>query len=377
MARKPAAAPRAPTLLVELLTEELPPRSLEALARAFRDSLTHALESAGLRSSESGSRYFATPRRLAVAVSHVRAAASASRERVLGPSAKAPAEAVAGFARKHGATVEQLAKVETPKGPVYALERTLPGAVLAEVLAAKVEAALKELPVTKLMRWGAGEAQFVRPVHGLVMLHGAKRHRGHGARRRRGQAHARPSLHGQGPHRAQERRRLRDAAARRGHGARRLRRAPRGDRAPAATEGKAAEGRAWRDRRPSRRGDRAGRASQRLRRPVRAGLPRRAAGMPDPHHAAEPEVLPAVRRRRPAAAALPHRLEHAARRSAPHRRRQRARGAPAAGGRALLLRPGPQAAARGARAAARQGGLPQQARQPARSRAAHPRSWPA
>ena len=174
MASTPAAAPRAPTLLVELLTEELPPRSLEALARALRDSLTHALESAGLRSSESGSRYFATPRRLAVAVSHVRAAAGASRERVLGPSSKAPAEAVAGFARKHGATVEQLAKVETPKGPVYALERTLPGAVLADVLAAKVEAALKALPVTKLMRWGAGEAQFVRPVHGLVMLHGAK-----------------------------------------------------------------------------------------------------------------------------------------------------------------------------------------------------------
>ncbi len=110
MAKKSAAAARAETLLVEILTEELPPKSLEALARAFRDSLTHALESAGLRSSESGSRYFATPRRLAVAVSLVRAAASASRDRVLGPSAKAPAEAVAGFARKHGATVAQLAR---------------------------------------------------------------------------------------------------------------------------------------------------------------------------------------------------------------------------------------------------------------------------
>jgi glycyl-tRNA synthetase beta chain len=174
MAKQAAAAARTATLLVEILTEELPPKSLEALARAFRDALTHALESAGLRTSESGSRFFATPRRLAVAVSHVRAAASESRDRVLGPSAKAPTEAVAGFARKHGATVEQLARVETPKGPVYALERTLPGAVLGEVLAAKVEAALKALPVTKLMRWGAGEAQFVRPVHGVVMLHGAK-----------------------------------------------------------------------------------------------------------------------------------------------------------------------------------------------------------
>jgi len=174
MAKKAPAAPRTATLLVEILTEELPPRSLEALARAFRDGLTHALEAAGLRAGESGSRYFATPRRLAVTVSHVRAAAPDSRDRVLGPSVKAPAEAAAGFARKHGATVEQLARADTPKGPVYALERTLPGAVLAEVLAATVEAALKTLPVAKLMRWGAGEAQFVRPVHGVVMLHGAK-----------------------------------------------------------------------------------------------------------------------------------------------------------------------------------------------------------
>jgi glycyl-tRNA synthetase beta chain len=174
MAKKVPAAARTATLLVEILTEELPPKSLEALARAFRDGLTHALEAAGLRGGESGSRYFATPRRLAVAVSHVRASAPDSRERVLGPSLKAPAEAAAGFARKFGATVEQLARADTTKGPVYALERMLPGAVLAEVLAAKVEAALKALPVTKLMRWGAGEAQFVRPVHGVVMLHGAK-----------------------------------------------------------------------------------------------------------------------------------------------------------------------------------------------------------
>jgi glycyl-tRNA synthetase beta chain len=174
MKKKAAAATRTATLLVEVLTEELPPKSLEALARAFRDALTHALEAAGLRSSESGSRYFATPRRLAVAVSQVRAAAADSRERVLGPSVKAPAEAAAGFARKHGVTLEQLARADTTKGPVYALERTLPGALLAEVLAARVEAALKALPVAKLMRWGAGEAQFVRPVHGVVMLHGAR-----------------------------------------------------------------------------------------------------------------------------------------------------------------------------------------------------------
>ncbi len=174
MAKTSAAAPRVETLLVELLTEELPPRSLEALARGFRDNLTNDLESAGLRGTGSSARYFATPRRLAVSISRVLALAPDARERVQGPSLKAAPEAVAGFARKHGLETDDLTRFETTKGFVYAVERTVPGAKLAEVLAQKVAAALAALPVPKMMRWGAGEAQFVRPVHGLVMLHGAK-----------------------------------------------------------------------------------------------------------------------------------------------------------------------------------------------------------
>ena len=174
MAKKSAAAPRAQTLLVEVLTEELPPKALDALGRSFRDHLTNDLEHAGLRTSESASRYFATPRRLAVSITHVRSEAAEVRDKVLGPSAKAPEQAVSGFARKHGVDTLQLIRIETPKGTVYAVERTLPGILLAEVLAQRVEAALKALPVPRVMRWGDGEAQFVRPVHGLVMLHGAK-----------------------------------------------------------------------------------------------------------------------------------------------------------------------------------------------------------
>ena len=174
MARKAAVAPRAQTLLVELLTEELPPRSLERLARAFRDHLTNDLESAGLRATGSTARYFATPRRLAVSITQVLAAAPAVRERVQGPALKAPPEAVAGFARKYGVAPDDLTRLETAKGFVYAVERTVPGATLADVLAQKAAAALAALPVPKMMRWGEGEAQFVRPVHALVMLHGAK-----------------------------------------------------------------------------------------------------------------------------------------------------------------------------------------------------------
>ena len=174
MARAHAAPSRMDTLLVELLTEELPPRSLDALGRAFRDHLVNDLESAGLRASGSTARHFATPRRLAVAVTHVLAAAPDLREKVQGPSVKAPPEAVAGFARKHGVAAESLGQLETTRGLVYLVERTVPGAHLAQVLARLVESALARLPIPKMMRWGAGEAQFVRPAHGLVMMHGAR-----------------------------------------------------------------------------------------------------------------------------------------------------------------------------------------------------------
>ena len=174
MARKSPGPPRAETLLVEVLTEELPPKSLQALGQAFRDHLTNDLESSGLRTGDSVTRFFATPRRLAVAVTHVLPVAATLHERVLGPSIKAPAEAVAGFARKHGTAEDDLTRYETSKGFVFAVERTVPGVRLAEVLAQKVAAALAALPAPRLMRWGDGEAQFVRPVHALVMLHGAK-----------------------------------------------------------------------------------------------------------------------------------------------------------------------------------------------------------
>jgi glycyl-tRNA synthetase beta chain len=174
MAKRTAAPPKAETLLVELLTEELPPKSLDALGRAFRDHLVNDLESAGLRASGSTARHFATPRRLAVSVTRVLAAAPDLRERVQGPSVKAPPEAAAGFARKHGVAVDALATLETTRGVVYLVERSVPGARLADVLARLVESALARLPIQKMMRWGEGDAQFVRPVHGLVMLHGGR-----------------------------------------------------------------------------------------------------------------------------------------------------------------------------------------------------------
>ena len=160
------------TLLVELLTEELPPKSLRALSEAFATHVARALAKAQLTTASP--TVFATPRRLAFTLEGVAASAAGRDSEVTGPSASAPANAIAGFARKHGLSPEQLEKRDTPKGPVMLARVKTKGAVLDELLAGMVEEALKALPIPKIMRWGSGDAQFVRPVHGLVMLHGER-----------------------------------------------------------------------------------------------------------------------------------------------------------------------------------------------------------
>ena len=163
------------TLLVELLTEELPPKSLERLSIAFKDEILNGLIRYQLKQRvPAGTRAFATPRRIAVLVPEVESIAQDRENEIQGPSAKAPGEAVEGFARKHGVDVDTLEKRKTPKGDVYLARVLIKGARLELVLAKIVEEALRNLPIAKLMRWGDGEAQFVRPVHGLVMLHGAQ-----------------------------------------------------------------------------------------------------------------------------------------------------------------------------------------------------------
>src|SRR5713226_1936562 len=164
------------SLLIEILTEELPPRSLAKLERAFAEALCEGLVLSRLLESPTydSQKILATPRRLAVIISQVLDAASDRQIEVTGPSVKAPPEAVAGFARKHGVDVKALEQRDTPKGKVFVANVTSKGATLDSVLGSIVNAAIKRLPAPKLMRWGAGEAQFVRPVHGLVMLHGRR-----------------------------------------------------------------------------------------------------------------------------------------------------------------------------------------------------------
>jgi glycyl-tRNA synthetase beta chain len=168
------------TLLVELLTEELPPKSLARLTEALRKALTEDLQQDGFLAPDSASRAYATPRRLAVQITQVLAQSPDKALEIQGPSVKVgldkdgkPTPALAGFAKKNGIAVEDLVQIESAKGTVFACRKTAAGSPLQTNLAVKIEAALKKLPIAKVMRWGDGDAEFVRPVHGLIMLHGA------------------------------------------------------------------------------------------------------------------------------------------------------------------------------------------------------------
>ena len=174
------------TLLVELLTEELPPRALPRLGRAFGELLRDGLEQDDLLTGKSVMLWYATPRRLATRITAVRAVAPDKVTELQGPSVKValdangkPTAALLGFARKNNVAVEDLEQRDTPKGRVFCCTLASKGGALDASLERRVAAALKALPIPKVMRWGAGEAEFVRPVHGLVMLHGSRLVPGH------------------------------------------------------------------------------------------------------------------------------------------------------------------------------------------------------
>jgi glycyl-tRNA synthetase beta chain len=181
MAKKQAPTPTIDTLLVELLTEELPPRALRSLSETFAQALAANLDQRDLLAAGSETHAFATPRRLAATVTKVRAQGPDKQMELTGPSVKValdsegkPTPALLGFARKLGVDVSRLERGNTPKGEVFVYRTLARGGSLVAGLELAVGDALRKLPVPKIMRWGDGDAQFVRPVHGLLMMHGAK-----------------------------------------------------------------------------------------------------------------------------------------------------------------------------------------------------------
>jgi glycyl-tRNA synthetase beta chain len=168
-------------LLVELLTEELPPKALLRLMEAFSKNVFEGLREKNFLAGGAESQPYATPRRLAVLISNV---LDKQPDRVVerkGPAvataldaAGNPTPALLGFAKSCGVDVAKLARRPGDKGEYFVYSSKQKGEPLKQHLAAIVEAALKKLPIPKLMRWGSGEAQFVRPVHGVILLHGSK-----------------------------------------------------------------------------------------------------------------------------------------------------------------------------------------------------------
>ncbi|MEO5573985.1 MAG: glycine--tRNA ligase subunit beta [Gammaproteobacteria bacterium] len=172
-------------LLIELLTEELPPKSLLKLSQAFCEGIFEGLKEQGF--VEADADYaglvteFATPRRLGVLVKNV---ACKQSERIIerkGPALasafdqnKTPTPALIGFAKSCGVEISALQKQSDKKGEYFVFRARQPGESLEKHLAPIVASVIKKLPVAKLMRWGNSDVQFVRPVHGLVMVHGDK-----------------------------------------------------------------------------------------------------------------------------------------------------------------------------------------------------------
>lgn len=163
--------------LVELGTEELPPKALGRLEHAFADGIRSRLADAGLTMGQL--RSFATPRRLAVLINDLQLHQARRKIEKRGPSTQIafdadgkPTRAATAFADGLNVTVDNLDTIATEKGEWLIYRGENPGRDAAGLLPDIVTEALTQLPVPKRMRWSDSDIEFVRPVHWLVMMLG-------------------------------------------------------------------------------------------------------------------------------------------------------------------------------------------------------------
>ena len=166
------------TLLIELGTEELPPKSLKTLATAFYDNIKSQLDSNNLTYSDI--KWFATPRRFSVQVFDLIEKQEDKTVEKRGPAVNVAfddagnaSKAAQGWARSNGIEVEQAERLVTDKGEWLLHRATVTGKAVVELVPAMVTTALNKLPIAKPMRWGAERTQFIRPVQTLTMLFGS------------------------------------------------------------------------------------------------------------------------------------------------------------------------------------------------------------
>jgi glycyl-tRNA synthetase beta chain len=168
-------------LLIELGTEELPPKALDELSAAFLRGICDGLAKRGVVAGLDLAQAYASPRRLAVYIPSVAATQPEQAIERRGPALNAaldaegqPSKALLGFAQSCGVEVGQLEKLETDKGAWFVWRTLKPGQTVASLLPEIIDEALKALPIPRPMRWADHDYSFVRPVHWLVILHGAE-----------------------------------------------------------------------------------------------------------------------------------------------------------------------------------------------------------
>jgi len=165
-------------LLIELGTEELPPKSLRQLAQSFADNLAAELTKAKL--SFNNVRWLASPRRLALIVNKLNSAQADKIVEKRGPAVSAsfddagkPTKAAQGWAKSNGILVEQTERLKTDKGEWLLFKSKVHGKDVFKLIPELAQTALTKLPIAKPMRWGDSNIQFIRPVHTVTMIYGS------------------------------------------------------------------------------------------------------------------------------------------------------------------------------------------------------------
>jgi glycyl-tRNA synthetase beta chain len=157
-----------PDLLIELFSEEIPARMQARAREDLRKLVTDGLVEAGLTYASAGA--FSTPRRLVLSVEGLTGESRPVREERKGPSVSAPAQAVEGFLRSTGLTLDQLERRADKKGETFYAVVEKPGRQAAEIVAEVLEGVIRGFPWPKSMRWGSGTLRWVRPLQSILCL---------------------------------------------------------------------------------------------------------------------------------------------------------------------------------------------------------------
>ena len=154
--------------LLELGTEELPPKLLLKLSNSLRDNFEQELNKLNLNFNNT--KAFATPRRLAISISELQ---SKQQDQVIekkGPSTQSPEMAINGFAKSCGVSVDELEKKELAGKEYFFYSKEEPGQSIKDLLPSIIERSIKDIPITRSMKWGDSDYSFVRPVHWLIVM---------------------------------------------------------------------------------------------------------------------------------------------------------------------------------------------------------------